>query len=180
MTQRTSRPPRSKTGLSLLRSLLQILLVLLWLQSTLFAVIVTDDISAHVVAPGQPTFGVNLDGVVSLQIAGVTGCNAGLISDRHLITTAHCFDIEIDNIIDFPPDTEVTAIFELPGGVETRTFLAEDVQLVDDWWENFGDLAVVTLPDVAPTEAPRYPIYRGTSEVARGHRRGWIWFHRNG
>ena len=156
---------RMRLGRILALPVLKSILVILCLPSVLCAVIVSEDIEAHVVAPGQPAFGVNLDGVVSLRIAGITGCNAGLVSDRHLITTAHCFDIQIDNVIDFPPETEVTAIFEFAGGLETRSFFPRDIQLVDDWWASFADLAIVTLQEAAPAEAPRYPVYRGTSEV---------------
>jgi hypothetical protein len=142
------------------------------------AIIVTASDSVHVVTPGESVLGVNLDGVVRVQVEGITGCNAALISDRHLLTAAHCFDFVMDNDtpVDFPPETQIDALFELPGGIETRSFVPSNIAIMDHWLERYADVAVITLPDQAPKEVPRYSIYRGSAEVGAeivvvGH--GW-------
>jgi hypothetical protein len=93
------------------------------------AIITSDEAGSHVVVPGQPAFGVNLDGValIGRRLPNVNTfttltpiCSAALISHRHLLCAAHCFDVDSDGAVDeiYTAITH-TAAFELADGLVT-------------------------------------------------------------
>jgi hypothetical protein len=142
-----------------------------------WAIVTSDTPGSHVVTPGQPAFGLNLDGVVLIgrrlpnvnTIARLTPrCSAALISDRHLLCAAHCFDEDIDGLVDeIYTAIPHSAAFELAGATYLIDIDATTIQFPPNWSEEKADLAVLTLTDVAPAAAPRYALYGGASELGR-------------
>jgi hypothetical protein len=140
------------------------------------AIVTSDTAGSHVVAPGESAFGLNLDGVARIHIDdpdfpdfSFTLATAALVSDRHLLTAAHVFDIDNDGTVDpslpdFPP-TLVT--FDLPGGAYQATIDHDRVQVMPGWIDAWHDLAILELDQPAPAAIPRYPLYGLRDEVGR-------------
>jgi hypothetical protein len=141
------------------------------------AIVTSDEAGSHVVTPGQPAFGVNLDGVVLIgrrlpnvnTISRLTPrCSAAVISDRHLLCAAHCFDENEDGAVDdIYTAIPHTAAFELADGTFLIDIDATTIQLAPNWPQEKADIAVLTLTDVAPAPAPRYALYGGAGELGQ-------------
>lgn len=146
---------------------------LLWLMPTLGiltgearAIVISDAIENHFAEPGTTPYGMNLDGVVRLELEEQI-CSAALITDRHLLSAAHCFSKALDSTITFPSETTGAAVFERIGGVGTVTyrFAYESVIIPENWAVQSADIAVIRLSRVVPEEFPRYPLYGGRDEI---------------
>lgn len=160
-------------AISTSKTLSAALATVLCLQATsAMAVVVSDRTRDHVVRPGRPSFGFNLDGVglvgidspnsTTIEDILVTTCNAALISDRHLLSAAHCYDDDGNGVVDaqlgefgFP----VVAGFELEHGDVLIRVDIDNVHFPASWTENETDIAVVELLEPAPAEIPRYRLY---------------------
>jgi hypothetical protein len=138
------------------------------------AIVTSDEAGSHVVSPGAAAFEMNLDGVA---IVGgfflfddpISVCSAVLISDRHLLCAAHCFDSNFDGQLESPmaPFTGDEIVFQLTSGWVAIPYDFNSVQVPGNWPVEDADIAVVTLSQDAPAEVPRYPLYGGTSEAGR-------------
>ncbi|WP_083798374.1 trypsin-like serine protease [Lyngbya sp. PCC 8106] len=138
------------------------------------AIVVPGDPNDYIVEPGT-----GYDGVVRLNIQTSFGgflCSGSLLpTGQHILTAAHCLASSIDTI-DFEPfiplgnvfTTGAKAFFELPTGeVQVK---AEELYIHPNWngrYYDGNDLAIIKLAELAPTDAERYDIYRGSDELGQ-------------
>ena len=123
-------------------------------------------IQPHVTTRQTPSFhqigtGTPYDGVVHLEVStpGGTQYATGTLlpSGRHILTAAHILSTA----------TSISVRFDVPGGDVFKTVLPGGFHAHPSWNGNLvdgNDIAVLTLPSLAPSNAPRFDIYRGGSE----------------
>jgi Ca2+-binding RTX toxin-like protein len=119
----------------------------------------------YIVEPGEIVNGINLDGVGAISNIYSNLINASgtlLPTGRHILTAGHVVTEQIAS------NTKIT--FNLPTGDVTmyaKQFYLHPNYQPDPNLQN--DIAIIELTQTAPTNIPRYDIYRLTDEMGKKH-----------
>ncbi len=149
--------PRRSPLAGLLRSVLFLALV----PSAAHALVTSDGEGTHVVEPGVPAFGVNLDGVVFVGFEAFPGLGGGtgaLISDTHVLTAGH--------VVASGPFL-LSVRFDLADGPVWIPVKGYAVHPDYEVGKLDADLAIIELQSPAPAEVPRYELHAQPNEVGK-------------
>jgi secreted trypsin-like serine protease len=122
--------------------------------------------------PAAVAAGTGFDGVVQLFVGGSTCTGSLLESGRHILTAAHCVDLDKDGTVEA---NNIRVRFDLPSGAITLNGMnAANVTIPASWTGSVrnrrADIAIITLPELAPSGAvgaDRYGIYRDNDELTQ-------------
>mgnify|MGYP001105368137 CR=1 FL=1 len=122
------------------------------------------DDPAYIVQPGT-----GLDGVVGFGTLGEIDCTGALLwTGRHILTAAHCFNMDDETANPNPNPSDYTVFFDLPTGrvgVPVARIFQHPNWTSDEASNN--DIAIIELAQTAPEAADRYEIYTAFDEVSQ-------------
>ena len=166
-----------KRNLTLLASRVLFLVVALAINDA-FGIVTSDEFGSHVIDPGELAFDMDFDGVGIVGFLSDAGdpirfCSGALITDRHFLSAAHCFDLDEDGHgdldgLELPPGKHAV-MFEVE---EDHHWVAIDYDLNTvrwpaQWPDSRGDIAVVALSTDAPEGIPRYQLNGAQNEIGK-------------
>lgn len=125
------------------------------------AIVTSDGEGTHVVTPGVPAFGVNLDGVAYIgaeALFGIGGGSGALISDTHVLTAAH--------VAALGPFL-LSVRFELADGPVWIPVKGYAIHPDYDPVSLNRDVAVLELASPAPAGIPRYELHSTNDEIGK-------------
>ena len=111
--------------------------------------------------------GLGLDGVVNIYFGDLSvGSGSLLQSGRHILTAAHVLDDDLDGMLD-PGKYHIE--FTTLGGTFRIDVPSANIVLHPDWtgdiYRSGRDIALITLPEIAPLDADRYALNFSGGEI---------------